>query len=216
MTEESVELGIFELPVVLLPGERTALHIFEDRYKRMIGDCLESGGPFGIVFKDDDGARRIGCAAQVEELVERFDDGRMNIIVAGQQPIRVLDRFDSPEYPSGSVETIDSTEEEPSDDPDAAADARETFAALAERATGERPDPDGLAASDAYEIAARIELPAETKQELLEMRSESERIRLLARALRAVSEALERSELIAERASGNGHITFSSDGPDPG
>ena len=211
MAEESLELGIFELPVVLLPGERTALHIFEERYKRMIGDCLDSGEPFGIVFRDDDGARRIGCAARVEELVERFDDGRMNIVISGEQPFRVLDRFDSPDYPSGSVEPIEAAEESGDEDAEAADSARESFAELAERATGERPDPEGLADSDAYGIASRIELPAETKQELLELRSEGKRFRLLARALTAVSEALERSEMVAERAAGNGHISFSAD-----
>jgi Lon protease-like protein len=207
MPEDSIELGIFELPVVLLPGERTALHIFEERYKRMITECLESGEAFGVVFRDDDGARRIGCAARVEELLQRFDDGRMNIIVEGEQPFKVLDRYESPEYPAGTVEPIDSIEERPDEDPDAAQDAREVFAELAERASGERPDPDELD-SDAYGIAARIELPVETKQRLLELRSEGERFRVLARALNAVSEALERSEKVAERAAGNGHVTF--------
>jgi Lon protease-like protein len=213
MAEDSIELGIFELPVVLLPGERTALHIFEERYKRMIGECLESGEPFGVVFRDDDGARRIGCAARVEELLQRFDDGRMNIIVAGEQPFKVLDRYESPGYPAGAVEPIEAAQETPDEDPDAAQDAREVFAALAERATGEPPDPEGLEDSDAYGIAARIELPVETKQRLLELRSEGERFRVLARALTAVSEALERSEKIAERASGNGHISFGGGEP---
>src|SRR5688500_19460778 len=69
------------------------LHIFEERYKRMIGHCLESEEPFGIVLRDDDGsARRIGCTARVTEVLERFDDGRMDIIVTGEEPFRVLER----------------------------------------------------------------------------------------------------------------------------
>jgi hypothetical protein len=86
--------------------------------------------------------------------------------------------------------------------------AREAFAELAERATGERPDPTELDHASAYAIAARIELPAETKQQLLEMRDEDERMTLLANALGAVGKALERAEEAAERASGNGKVQF--------
>src|SRR5687768_9625400 len=100
------DLPIFELPLVLLPGERIPLHIFGDRYKRMIGRSLDSDEPFGIVLRDDDGARSIGCTARVDEVLERFDDGRMNIVVTGEAPFRVLDRFEGPDYPAGEVEVI--------------------------------------------------------------------------------------------------------------
>src|SRR2546430_8275173 len=75
-----LELPIFELPLVLLPGEQVPLHIFEDRYKRMVGNALDQGEPFGIVLRDDEGARSIGCTARVDDVLERFDDGRMNIV----------------------------------------------------------------------------------------------------------------------------------------
>ncbi len=93
---------------MLLPGELLPLHIFEERYKRMIARCLEDGEPFGIVFRDDEGgARRVGCEARVTEVIERFDDGRLNIIVTGERPFRVLDRFEAPDYPAGEVEPVD-------------------------------------------------------------------------------------------------------------
>jgi ATP-dependent Lon protease len=98
-----LELPIFELPLVLLPGEQVPLHIFEERYKRMIGASLEQGEPFGIVLRDDEGARSIGCTARVDDVLERFDDGRMNIVVSGEARFRVLDRFESPEYPAGEL-----------------------------------------------------------------------------------------------------------------
>ena len=201
------ELPIFELPLVLLPGEKTPLHIFEDRYKRMVGRSLEQGEPFGIVLRDDEGARSIGCTARIDDVLERFDDGRMNIVVSGEAPFKVLDRFESPEYPAGEVEMI-ADEDLPPVDEDSAAAAREAFAELAERATGERPEPEELETASAYSIASRIELPPETKQQLLEMRDEDDRMVLLANALRAVERALERAEEAAERASGNGKVHF--------
>ncbi len=201
-----LELPIFELPLVLLPGEKVPLHIFEDRYKRMVGTSIDQEVPFGIVLRDDEGARSIGCTARIDE-VERLDDGRMNIVVSGESPFKILDRFESPEYPAGEVELLPE-EEVPPVDEDSANAAREAFAELAERATGERPDPDELDSASAYAIAARIELPAETKQRLLELRDEDERMALLANALGAVERALERAEEAAERASSNGKVHF--------
>jgi Lon protease-like protein len=201
-----LELPIFELPLVLLPGEKVPLHIFEDRYKRMVGTAIEQEEPFGIVLRDDEGARSIGCTARIDE-VERLDDGRMNIVVSGEAPFKVLDRFESPEFPAGEVELIAEDEVPPADE-DAAGAAREAFAELAERATGERPDSAELDSASAYAIAARIELPPETKQRLLEMRDEDERMALLGNALGAVGRALERAEEAAERASSNGKVHF--------
>ncbi len=201
-----LELPIFELPLVLLPGEQVPLHIFEDRYKRMVGTAIEQQEPFGIVLRDDDGARSIGCTARIDE-VEQLEDGKMNIVVSGEAPFKVLDRFESPEFPAGEVELIVEDPVPPIDETSASA-AREAFAELAERATGERPDPEELDSASAYSIAARIELPAETKQQLLEMRDEDERMALLANALGAVGRALERAEEAAERASSNGKVHF--------
>ncbi len=205
MAGSGVELPIFELPLVLLPGELLPLHIFEDRYKRMIARCLEAEQPFGIVFRDEEGgARRIGCEARVTEVTERFDDGRLNIVVTGERPFRVLDRFEAPDYPAGEVEPVEPpapAEDEPSGH---AAAARAAFAELVETVGGE--PPEDLDAYDSYGIAARVELPAETKQRLLEQRAEPERMRILAAALGALVDAVERSSEIAERAKVNGKV----------
>ncbi len=203
-----MELPIFELPVVILPGELLPLHIFEERYVRMIGHCLETAEPFGIVFRDEEGtAHRIGCTARVTEVLERFDDGRMNIVVTGEQPFRVLERFEEAEYPAGEVEPIDRGDEAEDEDSEAADMARQAFAELVKRVSGDQPPEDlDLAAEDAYGIAARVELPVETKQALLEQRSEPERMRMLGNALRALVAAVARSGEIAEPAKMNGHV----------
>jgi Lon protease-like protein len=200
------ELPIFELPLVLLPGEQLPLHIFEERYKRMIGHAVEQEEPFGIVLRDSEGARSVGCTAKVEQVLERFDDGRMNILVSGVAPFRVLDRFEAPDYPAGEVELVEAEVE--GSDVNSAAAARDAFAELAERALGERPDEGELEQASSYEIASRVELPPETKQELLELRDEDKRMQLLASALGSVEEALEQAEETSERASTNGKVDF--------
>jgi Lon protease-like protein len=197
-------LPIFELPLALLPGERLPLHIFEERYKRMIDTSISSGEEFGILLRDDDGARSIGCTATVEEVLERFEDGRLNILVTGLRPFRVIDRFGDPEAPGAEVELI----EPPADKEDAGAAeaARSAFLDLAEQASGERPDEGEVASQSAYGLAARVELPAETKQELLQIRDEGERMALLADVFTGLLETLARSEEIAERAQANGKV----------
>ena len=207
MAAEGLELPIFELPAVILPGELLPLHIFEDRYVRMIGHCLETEEPFGIVFRDDEGtAHRIGCTARVAEVVERFEDGLMNIIVAGEQPFKVLERFEDADYPAGEVEPIDKADEPAEDDPEEADATRTAFAELVERVSGEAPENAELETDDSYSIAARVELPSDTKQALLEQRSEPERMRMLGNALRALVDAVARSAEIAERAKMNGKV----------
>ena len=184
------------------------LHIFEERYKRMIGHCLENAEPFGIVFRDEEGnAHRIGCMARVSEVLERFEDGRMNVVVAGEQPFKVLERFEAGDFPAGEVVPIEAGDEpEQEEDPEAASVAREAFAELVKRVSGEPPDAGELEAENSYGIAARVELPPETKQALLELRSEPDRMRMLGSALRALVAALARSGEIAERAKMNGKV----------
>jgi len=207
--ETSNELPLFELPVVLLPGEVMPLHIFEERYKRMIDHCLEVEEPFGVVLRDEDGsARRIGCTARVTKVLERFDDGRFDILVIGEEPFRVLERFDGAEYPAGEIEAVPRSARADSSDPDAADGAREAFADLVRRVSGSEPDIDGWDQSDAYAIAARVELPVLTKQRLLELRSEGERMKVLGNALRDLVAVLKRSREVAERAKMNGKVVF--------
>ena len=77
------EIGLFPLGLVLLPTEQVPLHIFEPRYRELITECLDQDEPFGLVFADDDGLRRVGTLASVVEVTDRFDDGRLNVVVEG-------------------------------------------------------------------------------------------------------------------------------------
>ncbi len=197
-------LPIFELPLTLLPGEQVPLHIFEERYKRMIETSISSGEEFGILLSDGDGARSVGCTAAVEEVLERFEDGRLNVVVTGVRPFKVLDRFGDPEDPAAEVEVIEAHAGE--EDAGAAEGARSAFLDLAEQASGQRPDEAEVAEQSAYGLAARVELPSETKQELLQIGDEGERMALLADVFSTLLETLARSEEIAERAQGNGKV----------
>src|SRR5688500_11918662 len=102
----SEELPLFPLGIVALPSELVPLHIFEERYRTMIGECLEAGSEFGIVWLSDDGLRSTGCACVVAQVLERLPDGRMNIVCRGTRPFRIRERRDDRPYPSGEVEWV--------------------------------------------------------------------------------------------------------------
>jgi Lon protease-like protein len=203
---ESIEhFPLFPLGLVLLPGEVVPLHIFEDRYKLMIGECLDDEREFGIVWVSDDGLKETGCAARITQLLERMDDGRMNILVQGTTPFRLDRRIDDLPYPAGDVELLDEDEEP---DEGAGSEARGRYAELVERVTDSRPNEDDLAELDAYGMAATLDFALDAKQDLLELRSEELRLERLAVLFEATIERIEQAERAAERARGNGKVRF--------
>jgi Lon protease-like protein len=165
---------LFPLAIVLLPHEVVPLHIFEERYKLMIGECIDASTEFGIVWLSDAGLREIGCSAQVTQVLDRLEDGRMNILVTGAQPFRLVRRIDDMPYPAGDIELLPEDEAEASGDGDP---ARQRYADLVERVTDERPADDDLVGLDAYAMASTVEFEPDVKQELLELRSEAARLR---------------------------------------
>ncbi len=185
---------LFPLGIVALPTESVPLHIFEDRYRTMIEECLEHEREFGIVWMAEDELKPIGCACEIDRVLERMEDGRMNIMVRGTRPFRLIERQDDLPYPAGVVEFLDEHAEEA--DPDIANTTRELYAELVNQATDSALSDEELRAFDAYRMAATVEFGADAKQELLELRSENARLRLLTMLFRA---AIKRMELV-ERA----------------
>jgi Lon protease-like protein len=202
------DFPLFPLPMVLLPTEVVPLHIFEERYKEMIARCLDEQCEFGIVWLSDDGLKEVGCTARVAEVLERMDDGRMNILVRGGSPFRLLERQDDHAYPAGTVELLEEEggQGEAGSGADPGDEARARYADLLENLTDERPEENALAALSAYEMAASVDIELQVKQGLLELRSEEARLRLLARLFKAGIKSLKRAREIADRASGNGKV----------
>ena len=195
---------LFPLGLVLLPEEVVPLHIFEERYKLMISECLDGDTEFGILWMSDDGLREIGCTARVTQLLEQMEDGRMNVLVQGAEPFRLLRRIEDLPYPAGDVELLDE-EEEAEPDALAGAGARERYADLVERVTDSRPTEIDLESLDAYGMAATLDFELDAKQTLLELRSESGRLERLTELFGTTIERIEQAEATAEAAQTNGH-----------
>jgi Lon protease-like protein len=200
------DFPLFPLGLVALPTELVPLHIFEERYKAMMARCLEESSEFGIVWLSDDGLRTIGCACEIEQVLERMPDGRLNLLTRGTRPFRVVERQEHLAYPAGVVEFLHDAAEEP--DPEAQEAAQQAYADLVERVTDRRPEGDELAAMTAYGMAATVDFGLDAKQGLLDLRSERKRLKLVARLFRAAQKRLDFVDRAQARARSNGKVRF--------
>jgi Lon protease-like protein len=200
------DFPLFPLGIVALPGELIPLHIFEERYKTMMNECLNDEREFGIVWLSEDGLREIGCACEIERVLERMEDGRMNLLARGTRPIRVVERQSELAYPAGVVEFV-ADREDPTD-PDLLQTAHDAYAELVKRATDREPESDELAEMSAYAMAATVDFGLDAKQGLLDLRSENARLRLVTRLFRAALKRLDFVDRAQARARSNGKVRF--------
>jgi len=113
------QIPVFPLGVVLLPGMTMPLHIFEERYKTMINECLEREKPFGIVYFDGKQIHKAGCTAHIIRVLKHYEDGRMDILVQGAQRFYMDQIDDSHDYLVSGVFYFDDIEESVSHEDDA-------------------------------------------------------------------------------------------------
>ena len=198
------EIGLFPLGLVLLPTEQVPLHIFEPRYRELIAECLENEQPFGLVYADDDGLRRTGTLATVVEVVDEFEDGRLNIVVEGGDRFRVVELTDGRSFHTGTIEPFADVDDPPA--PDDVKRGLDLFARLVELTGAEVEVPDESLDQPAFSIASRFELAPELKLELLEEPSERLRLRRLCEILETVAAVVERQREVAELAQRNGRV----------
>ncbi len=196
------EIGLFPLGIVLLPTERVPLHVFEPRYRELIGECLETDGEFGMLYADEDGMREVGTLARVAEVLERFDDGRLNVLVEGGERFRVERITRGRSFMTAVVEPMD--DGSGAVEPETSSRAAGSFRALAALAGVEADEPDESSPQLSFELAAQVELAPDAKQQLLESLSEQERLTIVAELLDAVRHTLIATRELGDRAKRNG------------
>jgi ATP-dependent Lon protease len=198
------EIGLFPLGLVLLPTEQVPLHVFEPRYRELIGECLERDEPFGLVFADDDGLRRIGTLTDVVEVTDRFEDGRLNIVVEGRERFRLVELTEGRSFHTGTIEPLVDADDPPPDED--VERALRVFGRLVELTGAEVEVPTEVAGQPSFVIGSRFELAADLKLELLEESSERVRLVRLCEILETLAAAVERQREIAQRAATNGRV----------
>src|SRR6478752_7934524 len=198
-------IGLFPLELVLVPTERVPLHVFEPRYKELVGECLERGEEFGIVLAKESGdIHHVGTRAAIVEVLQVLPDGRMHIVVEGGDRFRLLEVDHDRSFDTGTVEELVDQDDPP--DPADLQRAYDTFKRLQETvgAPGEPPDPSGPQFD--FELAGRVEFNTASKQELIELTSPRRRLTRLLELLERANEALLIDRELRKRAHGNGKV----------
>ena len=197
-------LPLFPLEVVLLPGTPLPLHIFEPRYKEMMGECLATSAPFGVVRALEEGIAEVGCTAEIMTVTKEYPDGRMDLIAEGRKRFEVLELNQERSFLRAEVLLI------PDEGENAAEAERVRAVQLHLEILSLAGAVQDLSAADqsmlSFYLAGSLPLDLDFKQKLLAMRSEKERIGAVAAYLENILPKLQRAARARQKAGGNGHV----------
>ena len=205
-------LPLFPLKVVLFPSTDLPLHIFEERYKEMIGECLQAKAEFGIVLVLDEGLASTGCTALITDVIRKFEDGRMDILVRGHRRFDIVRIDQEKSYLRGEAEFFEDEDGEPPPGEAMRQQSLELFQQVAEKLSAERageasPAPEVPEKDDpqlSFQIAARLPLDLAFRQTLLQLRSERERLDRVISYLKKLSVRITRVAEAHAKAGANG------------
>jgi Lon protease-like protein len=198
-------IPIFPLDVVLFPGMSLPLHIFEPRYKQMIAMCLSENIEFGMILASEKGITTVGCTAEIIQKLKEYPDGRMDILTEGRTVFALVELLNEKPYHEGLVEYLpeDATPQDAVKDANLTQLFDQCHAAMFGRSWPGSQRDSGTPL--AYQMAARLPLPLEEKQALLEMRAKSDRRDFLLRRMADLLPQLAHRQQVRRSAGGNGH-----------
>lgn len=198
-------IPLFPLGVVLYPHENLPLHIFEERYKAMIRECLAQDLPFGIVLYDEGIMAEVGCLAMVQRVEQVYEDGRLDIAVDGTDRFRVLEVVDGRAYLQGRIELIEEPEEVV---PESLRQRLITQHMKLLELAGRVVNPSRYEGARplSYMIAQNAGLELRQKQEVLQLATEVERLQYLIAHLESFIPRVREIESLRNKVRSNGHI----------
>ena len=201
----ATRIPLFPLALVLFPGQAIPLHIFEPRYRLMTRQCIETRSPFGVVFVHDSNIAQTGCSALIVKTLKEYDDGRFDILTAGQKAFRLIRTHNDLVYFEADVEYLE--EDFDGIDPSVSANLEKLYQQCHVLLYDEEPPRFESAGSSslAYHIASELPLDVTFLQTLLELRSEAERQQRLAARLAEWYPQLQKRDHVRGKAAGNGH-----------
>jgi len=200
-------IPVFPLGIVVYPGEKVNLHIFEPRYKQLINECYAEGKPFGIPTVINNKLSDMGTLVKIVELVKVHDNGEMDIRTEGMRVFRVLEVIKTipDKLFSGAIVNYPDNEEGPGKRElmqKVVKAVRELHRLLNITKDFHKPDPDLVA----YDIAHHAGLSLEEEYELLGLMREDQRQEYLKRHLGKVLPVIAEMETLKERVKLNGHF----------
>ena len=205
MSTPATRIPLFPLNIVLFPGQAVPLHIFEPRYREMTSHCLDTQSPFGIVLLHDGKLAQTGCSAIIVKVLKEYEDGRSDILTAGQNAFRLIRTYNEKSYMEADVLYFD--EDFTNVDSEMSARLETLCNQCHQLLYGEdapRFETEG-GISLAYHVASELPVDVTTRQSLLEIRSEAERQARLVAYLTDWYPQLQKREHVRGKAAGNGH-----------
>ena len=196
-------LPLFPLEVVLFPGTQLPLHIFEERYRLMIGEAVDRHSEFGVILQTGGKLASIGCTAMVERVTHRHDDGRFDVETRGRQRFKTVSLDERLPYLQARVEYFKDTSQTPAD-PESLQLALDLTNHVAEILQLEPLKADTSVPQPSFHLAHALPLELSFKQSLLARKSEAERLADLTEYLPKVIERLELTQRIRRQAGTNG------------
>ncbi|SRR6476646_97615 len=198
-------IPLFPLNVVLLPGADLPLHIFEPRYLEMVSRCLKEKTEFGVLLALPKGVVRVGCTAEIIEVVKRYDDETMAILTVGRERFRVVEFFDENPLAEGHVDYLE--DRDSPDNPSVFRELVELYETCHTLLFEDYPKNTESPHSTGFSFLVAGTLPMDLmwKQQILELRSEADRQERLVGYLRAWAPHLQKTGVMRQRAGGNGH-----------
>jgi Lon protease-like protein len=198
-----VLISLFPLDVVLFPGVPLPLHIFEPRYKEMIGECLAQNRAFGVVRVVEQGLADVGCTAEIVTVVKEYDDGRLDLVTEGRERFELVRVNQERSFLQGEILMIGDERGEPSHDDRARSLELHSAVLAIAGAQQDLSTADPLLLS--FLLAGSLPLDLDFKQKLLTLRSEQERLTLLISYFETILPNLQRAANARKKAGGNGH-----------
>jgi Lon protease-like protein len=212
MAKNTTRIPLFPLGVVLFPTSRVPLHIFEDRYKKLIEESLKHHSTFGINYVEEDKLHSIGCTAQIADVIKRYPDGKLDVITEGIRRYEIVKFEQGPENEL-SYATVRWIEDIPEErDKHLADEAIELFNELCEiayKGTIDALDASMWGATDqlpSFAIAQKSGLEADQRQALLSITSENERLGILKNFLSQLLPRVKEIETINDLIRNDGYI----------
>lgn len=209
-TRKQQHLPIFPLGVVLLPKMTMPLHIFEERYKNMVNECMKRNEPFGLVYFDGKQIHKVGCTAQIIEVLKHYEDGRMDIVVQGEQRFYMDQIDDSRAYLVSGIFYIDDMEESVNDEDEALIHKITNLLKYLDKLSGRMGDDARFDGVDLKRLSFMVPgaegFTMEERQRFLDMTSTRERIEKGLRVLEKVISRVKINREVLEIIGGNGHI----------
>lgn len=202
-------LPLFPLDIVLFPKMVLPLHIFEERYKQMIGKCLRSKAPFGVLYTHEGTTARVGCLAGILKVLKKYDDGRMDLLTQGGERFETLHFDTSASYLQGWTEPFADRDGAESPDRKAVERLLELYRETARILKRSEPEKVELSPGNrglSFQMAAAFPFPKKVKQRVLEGRSETERVAILTAYFSENLPRLRGTGVAAKRAGSNGHV----------